>query len=363
MRGEVIMKRLLFLVLLIAAAMGAAAHPVVSGLTPASGPAAGGTEVVITGSNLLPTIVCALPCPSTVTFGGVTVEVQQESATRLVVVTPAHVPGTVDVIVQVSGEDPVRLSNAFTFDGGIESAYEPVLLPVYVDGVIPGAHGSQWASDLWIRNNGEESVFLAPWPCPEGQACPPVFPLPYNLLSGLSVHNLPAQFKPPSPNPSRLLYIARNGAADVSLSLRIADVSRGSLNAGTEIPAIRENEALLRPSQIFDIPMSHDFRVLLRVYDVAYTESRFRVTLYPQKETNDQPVHTEELAATTAQSGAFRTEAAYAQLDITDLLRLEKVWPARVRIQVTPLTPGSRYWAFASITNNETQLVTVASPQ
>ena len=60
---------------------------------------------------------------------------------------------------------------------------------------------------------------------------------------------------------------------------------------------------------------------------------------------------------------AFRSEAAYAQLDITDLLKLRKAWPAVARVEIVPRTPGSRYWAFVSLTNNQTQLVTLVTPQ
>jgi hypothetical protein len=35
----------------------------------------------------------------------------------------------------------------------------------------------------------------------------------------------------------------------------------------------------------------------------------------------------------------------------------------RFHIKLTPVTPGIRFWAFATITNNETQLITTVSPQ
>lgn len=358
------MKRLLSFLLLSFLSLSAFADPVVSSINPATGPASGGTEVTIRGTNLLPTIVCIVPCPATVTFGTVTVTVKSEANDKLVVVTPSHPHGTVDVIVNVAGEDPIKLSNAFTFDGGAEAGYEQVLLPVYLDGVLNGANGTQWRTDFWIRNNGTDNAALAPWVCPAGQACPPVHPLTYMLQPGLSLHNLPAFLQPPTANPSRLLYVGRAGAQHVSFGLRFADVSRASLNGGTDLPVIRESELLTRPAQLFNVPLNQSaFRVLLRVYDVAYTISKFRVTVYPQSTGNDAPIHSAELTTTSRQTGDFRTEAAYAQFDVTDLLRLERSWPEAVRIEVTALTPGSRYWTFASVTNNETQLVTLVTPQ
>ncbi|HYK01845.1 MAG TPA: IPT/TIG domain-containing protein [Thermoanaerobaculia bacterium] len=357
------MKRsfLLFVVLLFS--FTAVADPTIASLEPGSGPESGGTEVTITGNDLLPHIVCIIPCPATVTFGDVTVEVKSETETRLVVVTPPHAPGTVDVRVNVSGEEPVRMPGAFAYVSDAEAGYEQVLLPIYLDGVVPGANGTQWRTDLWIRNNSPQNIALAPWTCPEGEACLPVFPLTYTLLPGLSIHNIPAD-PTPGGNPGRLLYVSRELTSDVSFGLRFADISRASSNGGTDMPVIREGEFLTERSQLFNVPLDGDFRVLLRVYDAAQTRALFRVAVYAQTTDDEQPLHTAVLQAATAETGDFRTEPAYAQFDVTELLHLDhQAWPEAVRIEITPLTPGSRYWAFASVTNNETQLVTLMTPQ
>ena len=339
----------------------AQSSPIISTLTPDRGPASGGTEVTITGSNLLAAVQCVIPCPATVTFGDVTVTVQSESDARLVVITPSHPGGTVDVTVHVAGRNATTVQDAFTFDEGSEAGYEQVLLPVYLDGTVPGANGTQWKTDLWIRNNGNEAAALAPWPCPAGQVCPPVFPLTFTLQPGLSLHNLPPFFQAPDANTSRVLWVRE--PSHVSFSLRFADVSRASLNGGTDMPVIRENELLRDRTQLFQVPLNAQFRVLLRVYDLAYPVSKFRLTFHAQTENDEPSTYSAEITAITPQNGEFRTEAAYAQFDVTDLLRMERTWPESVRIEVTPLTPGSRYWAFASVTNNETQLVTLVTPQ
>lgn len=359
------MKRLSYLsFVVVVVAVAAQGQPSVTSIVPSSGPASGGTEVTITGQNLLPNIVCAVPCPTTVTFGDVTVEVRDERPDRLVVVTPAHPAGTVDVIVNVPGEEPVRNPDAFTFDGGAEAAYEAVLLPVYLDEVVHGGHGSRWQTDLWIRNGGHTAAMLGPWPCPEGHACPPVFPWTFTLEPGAALHNLPEGFANEPSNPGRVLWVSRNAAADVAFGLRIGDRSRSDANAGTELPVVRESELLRRPAQLFDVPLDAHHRVLLRVYDLAYTTAHYRVTLYAQNGAMHEPVHSVTLTAWTPQAGEFRTETAYAQFDVSELLRLDhRQWPPSVRIEVVPLTPGSRYWTFASITNNQTQLVTAVTPQ
>lgn len=356
------MKRLTFFAAALFSISAFAQVPTVTSINPSSGPSAGGTNVTITGTNLLTKVLCIVPCPAQVAFGDVKVDVKFESETRLEVVTPPHQPGTVDVTVYVSAENPVKVTNAFTFTPDHDDQYEEVLLPVYLDGTINGAFGSVWKTDFWLHNDAPEGVMLAPWPCPPDLACPPVFPLTRTLASGETLHNLDPFFHAPNGNPSRMLYLSHG---DVSMQLRVADTSRSTLNAGTDIPVIRENAMRHGLSQLMNVPLSSDFRVLLRVYDTTYTRSEFAVRVYDQAQLGSgaAPVHSFTLSASTTQTNDFRTEAAYAEFDITGLLLLEKTWPAAVRLEIEPLQSGSRYWAFASLTNNTTQLVTLSTPQ
>jgi hypothetical protein len=366
MRGrEVSMKRIAFLLLSLSVSLSAFANPNVTSIQPSIGPTSGGTAVLITGTDLLPSIVCVIPCPVTVTFGDVTVEATEESATRIRVVTPPHAAGTVDVRVNIPGEEPVRLPNAFTYsEGQSYLAYEQVLLPVYLSNAAGGAGGSLWITNFWMRNNGPEPVLFAPFPCPDGQTCPAVVPLTTELVPGRTYKGLPPHYGEPAANPSRLFYVSRGLADQLSFGLRFGDVSRDVLHAGTEMPVVRERDVLTTRAQLFDIPTSHNYRVLVRVYDLQLTNASFRLSFYPQ-EAGDQaaPLYTVDLQASAPQIGAFRTEAAYSQYNPVGLLSSGAVLPEKVRIEVTPLTPGSRFWVFASITNELTNLVTLSTPQ
>jgi hypothetical protein len=338
--------------------------PVIVSISPNTGPAAGGTAVVITGSDLDTEIVCLLPCPPQVGFGDVFVDAVEASAHELNVTTPAHVPGGVDVTVSIPGRPAVVVANGFTFGQGPESQYERVLLPIYLNGVVPGSHGTQWATDLWMHNAGPANVSIADRVCPAGLACPPVIPLTLTLEAGHSLHN-PTDFFPPSRNnPSQLLYIFNAGAQDLSMGLRVADISRNTLNGGTDLPVIRESELLTRTTQLLNVPLDNQtFRILLRVYDLSYSEALFAVRMYASEGPVAPALYATTLTAKTPKNGPFRPEAAYAELDITQLLNLRLAWPQTARIEIEPMTPGSRYWAFLSLTNNQTELVTLVTPQ
>jgi hypothetical protein len=69
--------------------------PTVSSVSPASGPIAGGTPVLVTGSNFLPS--------SKVEIGGVASAAEVISETELKVLTPAHEAGPAEVVVTTAG--------------------------------------------------------------------------------------------------------------------------------------------------------------------------------------------------------------------------------------------------------------------
>lgn len=356
------MKRILFVLLVTTGAFAQA--PVILSITPDEGPAGGGTAVVIAGNNLHTPVNCILPCPPQVVFGDIAVDAVEVSDRELNVTTPAHAAGFVDVTVAIPGRDPVVVEDGFTFLQGPESLYERVLLPVYIQGAVPGAYGTQWATDFWLHNGGTTSVSIADRVCPPTLVCPPVFPLTLELPAGGSLHN-PADFTPASrSNPSQVLYVSRQGGKDVSMGLRVADLSRSTLNAGTDLPVIRDAEFLTRTAQLFNVPLDNQtFRILLRVYDVTYPEALFAVRFHPSGNAPVPPVYGTTVTAKTPKTGEFRPEAAYAELDITQLLQLRLAWPQSARVEIRPLTAGSRYWAMVSLTNNQTQLVTLVTPQ
>lgn len=355
---------LLFLFLVPAIAFAQSSDPVISSISPSSGPTAGGTEVTITGNNFDPKIICIVPCPTKVRFDNTEVIPKSESNTKLVVVTPAHAAGVVDVTVIIADGRTVEKRNGFAYGNSAQAGYQTFLLPIYLDGQISGANGSRWQTDFWIRNGGATAAALAPWECPAGQVCPAVFPLTRTLEPRESIHNLPAFFRPPTANPARLLYVTRNEADAVSTQLRFADVSRSALNGGTELPVVREDDLFSGPLSLLNLPVDSRFRVMLRVCDVALTESRFRVDVYAQEAgTGNTLEQSFELAATTNDSGDFRLTPAYAQFSLDAILQLPRIGASPVRLEITPLTQGSRFWAFVSATNNDTQLVTLVTPQ
>ena len=361
------MKRLLplsLLLLLLPVLAFAQTAPVITSVSPDHGPAAGGNDVTITGSGLTANIQCILPCPTIVVFGDIEVPAKEESATRLVVTAPAHAGGTVSITVRVAAGGEVTKPAAYTFAASAEDAWEKVLLPVYLDAPLAGNNGTRWDTDFWLRNNGGAAVLLAPWPC-ETEVCPAVVPFYVPVPPGDTRRDLPPFFRVPNANPSRVLFVSKPGVKDVSMQLRVADVSRATLNGGTELPVVRNGELLTGIAELLNVPYdAGHFRLSLRIYDLAYSKAKFRVTVDANEEGGPTSgLHSVELTATTDETGEFRTQAAYAEYNFGELASLNRAFPHGLRVEIAPLTPGSRYYPLISVTNNETQLITLVTPQ
>jgi hypothetical protein len=85
----------------------ASAPPTLAAVTPNTGPAAGGTAVIITGTNFNSVV--------SVTFGGVAATITRETTTAIEVTTPAAQAGLVDVVVTTKDGHAVTATGGFTF--------------------------------------------------------------------------------------------------------------------------------------------------------------------------------------------------------------------------------------------------------
>ena len=336
----------------------------ISNVSPSSGPTSGGIDVTIQGSGLQPHIECFAPCPTTVTFGDAKVEPYRVTDTELTVKAPAHTAGTVDVTVDVPGNGTATAEHAFIYSDASTANWEPVLIPVYIDSATPGANGSLWRTNLWIQNAGTANLQLAPWPCslPPG-VCATVFPSSTTLLPGQSVHNLPANFAS-FPEPGRIIYLNRTSADGAVMNLRVVDDSGIAVDAGTEVPVVRERNLLTNPTVLQNVPLLNT-RLLLRIYDLYTSNTSFHVTVFGQgSDIPSNPLAEATLTAVAYDSGDFHVTPAYVEYPIVvNLGPVLLAKDAALRLQITPLIPGSRYWAFVSATNNTTNHVTLVTPQ
>jgi hypothetical protein len=335
-------RTLLLLVLLV---LSVVAFPLLAeefSITPSSGPAAGGTEVRITGSFA--------EWPYGVYFGGV----PAKSTTRidehtLVAVTPAHLPGVSDI--RIFEYDIFLGTNLkFTFTGDVPAdGFERILAPVFLPTVF-GAFGSEFRSDLQlIGKNTQVQVFgleqecivtcIRPdprdWPVDVGATSPETFV--------------------PNGTPGRFFYVPQAQAKFLAGNLRASDVSRSASNFGTEIPLVQERD--FDPFQIVlpGIPTDPRFRSTLRIY--APVETSVWIDIDGRETV---------LAQLLKPEGADIFTPAYAVFTNFPIGSGQVKVTINVEALVGPSPPiyiGGPIWAFVSVTNNDTQMITTITPQ
>ena len=277
-------------------------------IAPASAPIAGGD--VITVNSKEPFDVE----PIHVSLGGTEVAVTRVDANTIQFNAPPHAAGPVDLVVEsVMGGRHVATA-AFTYYDPHAATPDPLLFTYLlfpVDFAGPGAFGSIWTTDSWIEIGGVKSKLPV-----TGRA------------SGVVVPVLRTQ------------RIAANS--------RIRDTSRASQNAGTEIPVVREDD-FSDHLRLLNVPSGKNFRALLRIWTSGepVNQAFFNIDQIPSFAPNGVPLQ-------PAQGGL-----RYGTFDLTPFLDS----PNEHLDLSGGVTAGTKIWGMISITNNDTQQVTIISPQ
>lgn len=306
-------------------------------ITPGSGPTAGGQLVTIKAAE-----GNFGTWPYTVVFGNTaassTTRVDEHTMTAI---TPAHLPGVVDVRIfeydLYLGTD--GLTYEFVGDPPL-AQLERILLPVLTPPV-PGAFGSEFRTALRLLNTGDEKTLE-------------VFGLTQNcVVLCIDPQGDPMQLEPNQAagehdviylgNPGRFIYISPEQSRDFAAQLRVYDTSRAAENFGTSIPVVPHSQFRTKAFALLNVPTDPRFRNTLRLYSTAPTtvtieglDAAPRVIALSGGSTLHDPAY--------AVLGFSGTEAG-----LKDLV-------------ITPAPGGPAVWGFISVTNNLTQHITTISP-
>jgi hypothetical protein len=274
---------------------------------------------------------------ATLTIGGVTVPADSNIDGALFANAPPHAPGVVDVTVNSTSGTVTSKAALIYYDpaSADPAVFEPILFPVSFQG--PGALGSQWLTESFIYTSGALPFFRDPLPCTDCS----------RSLSTGSKQLLN------DGNPwGHVLYALRGTTDSLDFASRIRDTSRQAQTAGTEVPVVRER----------------DFRGQLRFLNVP-TDTRYRVTLrlwsladFPQfiAVVNSTTIIQQQ---TLTVSNIPGTSMWFGTMDVTPLLTTSNGTPTRLTVVgALNFLPPPPIWGMLSITNNDTQQVTIISP-
>jgi hypothetical protein len=237
-----------------------------------------------------------------------------------------------------------------------------ILLPVVTRSAVQGAYGSRWETVITIRNASDRSTFLFPPDCPTStperfcaQGVGTEFP-----AGAVKRVDLQVTSGPISPV---LLNVTKSLAHQIFVQLRVRDITRQSESFGTEIPVIRVSDMKIAAGEILDIPRDSRFRLTFRLYADKVDQESELVVRFINQATNEKcemRFSIPPLPSEIPLGEPVVTPPLYREIsDFDSYPELRKA--EMIRIEIEPQTPGLRYWAFVSVTNNETQQITTLS--
>lgn len=263
---------------------------------------------------------------------------------------PSREAGPVEVRITNGKGTFVLPAGLVYFDPGAapdRSVFEPVLFPVLFS--TDGVNGSRWRSEAVLANpngwavqnwNSVERIVCVTFPCGE-------------LLAAKSRKKFEGEEYPHGV----ALLVPRGESEDLAFSLRIRDISRDADSYGTTVPVVRERD-LFRNTEVtlLDVPLDPRFRTKVRIYafpDPVYVTAT---------QTPHATVHVGSAAGRwfplrrSCERDRCDDVPYYGELDLPPG---EEGESADIYVELPPDALG---WAFASVTNNVTQQVTVVAP-
>jgi hypothetical protein len=255
----------------------------------------------------------------------------------------------------------LALSLLLTFSAFSET-YERLLLPLVItDLTVPGAFGSQWTTELTIQNASDETVLIDPVSCTLlVSPCPPFGLAPHEVWRfGLkTLASEPVAFG--TGDRTNFVYVPAAAAGNIHFGLVAKDVSRLAQTFGTELPVVRASEFRTTTMSLLNVPVQPPFRSRLRMYQAALTPVSVRVRVFDLRASTAITDRIVELSAAARIVHDHPLVPGYAELGeiLDDAVRLGL---DTVRVEIDPV--NEPVWAFISVTNNETQQVTLVTPQ
>jgi hypothetical protein len=328
------------------------AQTTVTAVLPASGVTTGGDFVHIRGIGLHnPTQVCPGPsCTTAVKFGDALGRVVSNTYYEIVAIAPPHAVGSVDVTVSITGfANPVVRYLSRSVD-----ELDRILLPVAASG--PGPNAARFETEILITNAGDEAVPVSGDATDYGSLqSPPPIPRVQPHTTGTFTDFL----FDASTHTGAFIYVPSRMARDVITKVRVHDTSRDPSSFGVEIPVVSDLE-FAATVRLAGIPTDARFRSTLRVY--AYDARNFGPVTLRVRDNADGTL----LATVPVALNAFKGEEdlfpAAAQLSLDSIIAPLRSHP-RLRIDIADSDAIRPIWAFVSITNNQTQEITLVTPQ
>ncbi|HEX3577728.1 MAG TPA: IPT/TIG domain-containing protein [Thermoanaerobaculia bacterium] len=332
------------------------AQTTVTAVLPASGVTTGGEFVHFRRDGMNgPSLRCpGVLCATSVKFGDAFGRIVSNTFSEVVAIAPPHAAGSVDVTVTITGIAPIVLPNAYRYQSRSNEELERILVPVAASG--PGPNAARFETEILITNTSDESVPIMGAAVPQNVLISPVpIPLVPPHTTGTFTDRL---FTVPW-QAGAFLYVPARLARDVITKVRVHDTSRDASSFGVELPAVSALD-FTAAVILTGIPTDARFRSTLRVY--AYDAKNFGPVTLRVRDDADGTLLASVPVALNAVPTQEEILPAAAQLSLDSIVAPLRSH-ARLRIDITDSDAIRPIWGFVSITNNQTQEITLITPQ
>jgi len=237
-------------------------------------------------------------------------------------------------------------------------SYERFLLPITAIRA-PGAFGTSWTTEVWLPPGANVFPSFAPSacdpPCPDGGGPPTGASYQIGFFR---THG--------NETPGSLLYVLQQNAEHVDVSLRLTETSGASHLLPLQLPVVRERQFTNDTVHVVGIPLGARTRATARIYGIDPDQLGNVEVRACREDTPGQSLILDEtvplaVAQLTYVAGPYRAEMRPPVTQIS-LDGLRATGATLVRLEITPLIPALRIWAFVSITDNDTQAITLRTP-
>jgi hypothetical protein len=216
---------------------------------------------------------------------------------------------------------------------------------------VAGAQGTVWIGEVWATNESSEDIqTLQSQQCQLG--CPdPQLPAKSQRAIALQTGALI--------DAGAFLYVPENLLADVSFSARVLEVTRRAQPTGFAVPVVRESDYFRTPVMFPGIPAGAAVRSSLRIYDASSQGGR--VFLVDMVDENGSTLASVPVTLSDGtSSGPISLTPSYAAVhDVENVLASDTGARELFHLRISPMRDVGPYWAFVSVTDNETQHVLV----
>jgi len=238
---------------------------------------------------------------------------------------------------------------------GAQTQPEPhfLLIPLTASGE-PGANGSRWVVETFAQNRTDRGIWFTQvtecWLSAE-HACD-------SWLAPGQAAILPLTFRP-----YHYFYVLDPDSNAISLSAFVRNVGANATPWGTALPIARYEDFREGPVRIRPVPNTGSHRLSVRAYSWPGAVRSLTIELWSPDPETLAPVEllmSRQVSATS--SGEQYIGGLYEAHNLLADVSAPPERPVEIRVVPPSSAASTVFWAFASVTHNETQHVTVFEP-